>query len=170
MKNKNKDKRIPLRIIGIDPGTRIAGYGVVEKNGNSFKLITYGVARAKFSLPLEERIYIIYKKIVSIIRETRPHALSLEDVFYHRYPKAAVNLGVAKGAALIAGCDQGLKIYQFKPNEVKLAITGYGLAKKYQVQKMLKTILNMKEEPEPQDASDAIALAMCCLLRNVCVS
>lgn len=142
----------------------------MEKNGNSFSLVTYGVARAKPSLPLEERMHIIYKKISSIIRETSPHAVSLEDVFYHRYPKAALNLGAAKGAVMIAAREQGLKIFQFKPNEVKSAITGYGLAKKYQVQKMLKTILNLKEEPEPEDASDALAVAVCCLLKNVCIS
>lgn len=155
-----------MRVIGIDPGTRIAGYGVVEKKGQSFKLVTYGIARAKATLPLEERIYLIYQKISSIIEETAPHAMSLEDVFYYRHAKAAVNLGIAKGAAFIAAREQGLKVFQFKPNEVKSAITGYGLAKKYQVQKMLKHLLNLKKDPEPEDASDALALAICCLSRN----
>jgi crossover junction endodeoxyribonuclease RuvC len=155
-----------MRIIGIDPGTRITGYGVVEKNGRSLKLITYGAARAKATLPLEERIHIIYRKISSVIQKTGPSAMSLEDVFYHRYPTAAVTLGVAKGAAFIAAREAGLEVYQFRSNEVKLAITGYGLAKKYQIQTMVARLLNLKKEPEPEDASDALALAICCLLRK----
>ena len=155
-----------MRIIGIDPGTRVTGYGVVEKNGQSFKSITYGVARAKASLPLEERIYLIYQKISSIIKQTKPQAMSLEDIFFHRYPKAAINLGVAKGAIIISAQEAGLKIYHFKPNQVKLSITGYGLAKKYQIQKMVARILNLKNDSEPEDASDALALAICCLSRR----
>lgn len=155
-----------MRIIGIDPGTRVTGYGVVEKTGQSFKLVTYGAAKAKATLPLEERIYFIYRKISSIIKKTKPQAMSLEDIFYHRYPKAALNLGMAKGMAVISAREAGLKVYQFKPNEVKSAITGYGLAKKYQVQKMVTRLLNLKEDPEPEDASDALALAICCLSRK----
>lgn len=159
-----------MRIIGVDPGTRVAGYGVVEKRGTSFRLITYGIARAKTTLPIEERIYIIYKELSSVIKDTRPQAMSLEDVFYYRHPRVAVNLGIAKGAAIISALGQGLKIYQFRPNEVKSAITGYGLAKKYQVQKMICRLLNLESDPEPQDASDALALAICCLSRNVRLS
>ncbi|MBL7171148.1 MAG: crossover junction endodeoxyribonuclease RuvC [Candidatus Omnitrophica bacterium] len=165
---KNSDRHhFPCRIIGIDPGTRVTGYGVVEKNGQSFKLVTYGVAKAKATIPLEERIYLIYQKISSIIKKTKPQAMSLEDVFYHRYPRVAVSLGMAKGVAIISAREAGLKVYQFKPNEVKSAITGYGLAKKYQVQKMVTRLLNLKEDPEPEDASDALALAICCLSRKI---
>jgi len=156
-----------MRVIGIDPGTRVTGYGVVEKNGQSFKLVTYGVAKGKVTLPLEERLYLIYQKISSIIKKTKPQAMSLEDVFYHRYVKVAINLGMAKGVAIISAREAGLQIFQFKPNEVKLAITGYGLAKKYQVQKMVTRILNLKDDPKPEDASDALALAICCLSRKI---
>ena len=155
-----------MRIIGIDPGTRVTGYGVVERNGSSFKLIDYGIARPKASLPVEERVHFIYHKLLSIIRKTKPQAMSLEDVFYHRHPRAAITLGVAKGAAMLAAREAGLAVYQFKPNEVKMAVTGYGLAKKYQVQKMIKMLLNLKTDPEPEDAADALALAVCYLSRN----
>ena len=155
-----------MRIIGIDPGTRVMGYGVVEKNGSSICVVEYGLARASAKLPLEERVHLIYRQILSVIRRTKPQAMSLEDVFYHRFPRVAINLGLAKGIAMLAAKEAGLEIRQFKPNEVKMAVTGYGLAKKYQVQKMVKAILNLKTEPEPEDAADALALAICYLLRK----
>lgn len=139
---------------------------MVEKNGASLRLITYGVAKPKATLPLEERIYIIYQKISSVIKKTKPQAMSLEDVFYYRHAKAAVNLGMAKGMAIVSAREVGLQVFQFNPNEVKLAITGYGLSKKYQVQKMIRHLLNLKDDPQPQDASDALALAICCLQKR----
>ena len=150
-----------MKILGIDPGYAILGYGVVEKIGNKFKVCDYGAITTDAGTPMTERLEHLYDSLREIIEEHRPDVASIEELFFNNNAKTAILVGEARGVAVLACADGGLEIEEYTPLQIKQALVGYGRADKKQVQIMVKTILNLKEIPKPDDTADALAAAIC---------
>lgn len=148
------------RIIGIDPGTRICGYGVVELNNGSILHIESGCVKTKAAAPLEEKLRTIYERIDGIIALTKPHCMSIEGAFYSKNARSAIRLGEARGVALLCAGIHGIPVSEYTPSEVKLALTGSGRADKTQVRKMISILIGV-DTPGAEDVSDALAIAIC---------
>ena len=148
-------------ILGIDPGSVVTGYGVINAQGRHCELVDYGVVRTGSRKALAERLKIIYDGLCDAIDRNRPELLAIETAFAGRFPKAALVLGHARGVALLAAANRGLPVWEYAPREVKMAIVGEGGASKQQVQYMVRAILNLPRKPMPEDASDAVAVALC---------
>ena len=149
-----------MKVIGIDPGSRIAGYGVVEKGKTGLLNLCHGVIELDPQTPLSARLFELSSAISLIIGEHRPDAVSVETVFYSKNVKSAVILGHVRGACLLAAAAANISVFEYAPTKIKQAVTGYGRADKAQVQKMVRMLLKLSEEPEP-DAADALASAIC---------
>lgn len=149
-----------MRILGIDPGTGMTGYGIIEIAGNRLLHIDNGILKTSSATPLAQRLQLIYRGLEQIIDTYRPHSMSVEQVFLAKNPRAALTLGHARGAALLAGVNAGLDIDEYSALQVKSAVVGYGHAAKQQVQQMVKVLLNLPEIAQ-EDASDALAVAIC---------
>lgn len=149
-----------MRVIGIDPGSRICGYGVLEALNGEIAHLASGSIAPKSSLELSEKLKVIYDGLVGVIGEHKPDAISIEDIFFAKNAKSAIKLGQARGVALLAASTSGITIYEYSPTKVKLALTGRGRANKLEVQRMLTAMLGI-DEFETQDASDAVAIALC---------
>lgn len=150
-----------MRIIGIDPGYAIMGYGILDYNGNKFKTVTYGSIETDAGVPMPERLNILYTQLDSIIREYQPEEASIEELFFNNNAKTAIMVGEARGIALLACERNGVKISEYTPLQIKQSLVGFGRAEKKQVQQMVKMILNLKEVPKPDDTADAVAAAIC---------
>lgn len=149
-----------MKIIGIDPGTGITGFGVIEVNGNKYKLIDAGVIRTKAHTPDNERLQTIYENITEVIEEHKPNIMSIEKLFFQRNVTTAMSVSQARGVLLLAGEQNKLEIHEYTPLQIKQSITGYGKAEKQQVQEMVKVLLGLKEVPKPDDCADALAAAL----------
>lgn len=149
-----------MRIIGIDPGTGILGFGVVDCNGQKTTLVTAGVIRTPAHTPLDERLEEIFDGLADIIAETKPAVMSIENLFFARNVTTAMSVSHARGVAMLAGKKAGLKIAEYTPMQIKQTLTGYGKADKKQVQEMVRLQLGLKEIPKPDDAADALATAI----------
>lgn len=147
------------RILGIDPGSRVTGFGVIDSEGNQSRYVASGCVRVGTD-SLAERLRIIFDGIADVLGTHRPDEIAVEQVFVKRNVASALKLGQARGAALVAGVRASLPIYEYTPAQVKQAITGKGNADKGQVQHMVRLLLNLPEAP-PEDASDALAIALC---------
>jgi crossover junction endodeoxyribonuclease RuvC len=150
-----------MRILGIDPGSEITGYGFIETDGNTHHLMDYGAIRTNVRKSFSTRLLHIYEQLVKLIGEHKPDVVALEDMFYAVNVKSALKLGHTRGVALLAAAQAGLAIYEYSPLEVKSAVAGYGRADKQQVQKMVQMILRLPAPPQPNDVSDALAVAIC---------
>jgi crossover junction endodeoxyribonuclease RuvC len=150
-----------MLILGVDPGTAITGYGLVEKQGQRLAAHTYGVIRTPAGRPLSERLKQIYDQITALIEEHRPDALVVEELFFNKNTRTALAVGQARGVILLAAANQGLTIAEYTPLQVKMAVVGYGRAEKRQVQEMVRILLRLKNTPKPDDAADALAIAIC---------
>ena len=150
-----------MRIIGIDPGYAILGYGIVEKKGNSYKPIEYGSILTPAEMPMADRLKHLYAELTAIIEEFKPVEASVEELFFNKNTKTALLVGQARGVVLLACANKNLDIHEYTPLQIKLGVVGYGRAEKKQVQMMMKTILNLKEVPKPDDTADALAAAIC---------
>lgn len=149
-----------MRIIGIDPGTGILGFGVVDtKNGKS-TLVTAGVITTPAHTPLDERLEEIFDGLTEIIAETKPDVMSVEKLFFARNVTTAMSVASARGVAMLTGRKARLPIAEYTPMQIKQSLTGYGKADKKQVQEMVRLQLNLKEVPKPDDAADALAAAI----------
>ena len=148
-------------IIGIDPGTRITGYGIIKLQGARLSLIDFGTIRPPATLPLPERYYIIFQAIEKLIHTYQPMALSVETQFVNKNAQSALKLGMARGSILIAATKNRIPIYEYAPKKAKLAVVGSGKASKYQIGQMVQILLRLKAVPSPEDAADALALAIC---------
>ncbi|MBV1817436.1 crossover junction endodeoxyribonuclease RuvC [Anaerosalibacter bizertensis] len=148
-------------ILGIDPGIAIVGYGVIECKGNRFKALDYGAITTEANIPFTERIRIIYDDMTTLIDKYNPTDLAIEELFFNKNIKTAIKVGQARGVEILAAVHKGLNIYEYTPLQVKQGVVGYGRAEKRQVQEMVKMLLNLKEIPKPDDAADALALALC---------
>lgn len=149
-----------LRIIGIDPGSRVTGYGIVEGDGRRMSCIASGIISLPGHLPLWERIGIIYTRLGTIIGENRPSCMAVEDVFLAKNVNSALKLGQARGAAVLAGVNAGLTIHEYSALQIKQAVVGYGKAAKDQVEEMIRFFFGLKDRLNP-NASDALAVAVC---------
>lgn len=149
-----------MRILGIDPGTGILGFGVVDVKGSSFTLVTAGVIKTPPHTPLDERLEEIYDGLTEIIAETKPEILSIEKLFFAKNVTTAMSVSHARGVAILAGRKAGLPYAEYTPLQIKQTITGYGKADKNQVQEMIKMQLGLKEIPRPDDAADALGAAI----------
>lgn len=150
-----------MRILGIDPGYGITGYSIIDYIGNKFKLITSGAIKtdAKMSFPL--RLSEIFTDLNIIIDEYSPDAISVEELFFNNNAKTVINVAQARGVILVVGCQRGIPTFEYTPLQVKQAVVGYGRADKIQVQKMVKTILNVETLPKLDDITDSMAIAIC---------
>jgi crossover junction endodeoxyribonuclease RuvC len=152
-------------VLGIDPGTAVTGYGVVRRDPRGVpQLIECGVIRTKADQPLARRLRDIHDGVQELITRHQPHTLAVESVFYARNVRTTVVLGHARGVILLAGEQAGLRIAEYPPAEIKKAITGRGAATKEQVQYMVAQLLRLKSPPQPADAADGVAAALCALL------
>ena len=151
-----------MRIIGIDPGTGILGFGVIDVAHGKTTLGTAGVIRTPAHTPLPERLEEIYEGITDIIAETKPTVMAIEKLFFSRNITTAISVAQARGVAMLTGRQAKLRIEEYTPNEIKQAVAGYGAAKKAQVQEMVRIQLGLSEVPKPDDCADALAAAIMC--------
>lgn len=149
-------------ILGIDPGTATTGYGVVESRDNKLKMIDYGCIRTPAKTPDAERLLEIDRQLIKLIKKYKPEQVGVEDLFFFKNLKTAIKVSQARGVVLSRIAGSGTIAREYTPLQVKQAVAGYGRADKTQVQKMVKLLLGLKETPKPDDAADALAIAICC--------
>ena len=150
-----------MRIMGIDPGTRVAGYGVVDLVGNRMVPVAHGVIRADMTHDYGVRLRSIHDGLAQVIAQHRPDQVAIEEAFYGKNAASALRMGEGRGAAILAVALQGRPLFQYTPAEVKKAVVGNGRAHKQQIQEMVRLLLGLPELPEPEDAADALAVAIC---------
>jgi crossover junction endodeoxyribonuclease RuvC len=150
-----------MLVMGIDPGTATTGYGFIREEGDgSFTVIDYGVILTPAKTPLEQRLLLLYDRLMELLLLHRPDCGAVEKLFFQRNVTTAIAVGQARGVVLLSMAQKGLMVNEYTPLEVKQAVTGYGRAEKAQIQMMVKTILNLEELPRPDDAADALAIAL----------
>lgn len=155
-----------VRVLGIDPGLTVTGYGLVLAEGNQHRALDFGAVAPSAQLPRAERLRTIYDAIAGVIRDQGPDEVAVED-FIVGHVRAAVAVGEARAMALLAAAEAGLPLAMYKPSEVKQFVTSYGRGGKEQVQMMVQALLGLTEPPQPADAADALAVALChCLKRS----
>lgn len=151
-----------VTILGIDPGTATTGYGLVaEGAADAVCLLRYGAFLTPSGVPMPRRLLSLYQQVTALIQEAQPTALAIEELFFSRNVSTALAVGQARGVVLLAAAQGGLPIFEYKPAEVKQALVGYGRASKIQMQEMLRLMLGLEEIPRPDDAADAVAVAIC---------
>ena len=150
-----------MRVLGIDCGSRVTGYGVIDNEGAECFLVRCGAIRSKPSDPFPTRLRSIHSAIVGIIRDLRPEAAAFESLFYATNVQSALTLSHVRGVSMFAAAEADLPVFEYSPLEVKSAVTGYGRADKNQVQQMVLALLKLEASPQPYDASDALAVAIC---------
>lgn len=149
-----------MKILGVDPSLRETGYGVVETNGSEFRVLAFGTIKNQQSLFASRCLVRIADTLKNLIQQHQPEVMAVEGLFYCQNMKTALTLGQARGAVLLAAAEHGLEIYEYAPRRVKQSIVGHGGAQKLQVGKMVQRLLGLDEEP-PEDAADALAIAIC---------
>lgn len=149
------------RILGIDPGFGILGYGLIDVKGSKVSLVDYGAIRTRPGEPIPDRLVKIYDELHVIVEKYEPHESAVEKLFFFRNVTTAIEVGEARGVILLVLKQLNIPIYEYTPHQVKQAVTGYGRSEKGQIQRAMKTFLGMKETPKPDDAADALAVAWC---------
>lgn len=150
-----------MRIIGIDPGYAIVGYGVIDYIGNKFKIVEYGAITTESNQNMNERFKSIHDDLNTIIERTKPEFLAIEELFFNSNQKTAINVAQARGVLLLSALNHGICVHEYTPLQVKQAVVGYGRAEKKQVQLLVKSILGLEKVPKPDDTADALAIAVC---------
>lgn len=148
------------RILGIDPGTGIVGFGFIDADNHSIQFLDAGVIRTPANQAVEERLLTIYDEVNELIAEHKPDWLSIEKLFFARNVTTAMSVSQARGVVLLAAVQSKLKIAEYTPLQIKMAISGYGRADKKQMQEMVRLLLNLEHIPKPDDAADALAAAI----------
>ena len=148
-------------VLGIDPGTAAMGYGVVDRTGGRLRAIDYGCITTTADMTLPERLRVLYEHVAELIETHRPDVVAVERLFFSRNAQTAFAVGQARGVVLLAAAQTDVPVREATPNEVKVAVTGYGAADKEQVGRMVAVILELPEVPHPDDTSDALAIAIC---------
>ncbi len=148
-------------IFGIDPGYAIVGCGIVRYERNNFSLIGYGAVTTDKDMPFNERLKKIYDDLTELLEKTKPDAVSIERLYFNTNQKTAIDVAQARGVIVLAVQNKGIPIYEYTPLQVKQSIVGYGRAEKVQVQEMTRMFLKLDKIPKPDDAADALALAIC---------
>lgn len=150
-----------MRVLGIDPGSIVTGFGVVEEEANRLRALAWGTVRTSAKQPLPERLKRIYDGLAESLHTWHPDAVSVERVFFADNPRTALTLGHARGVALLTVAHANLTLVEYSALEIKMAVVGYGRAAKSQVQQMVKSLLHLDVLPQPTDAADALAAAIC---------
>ena len=151
-----------MRILGIDPGYAIVGYGVIDyDNYDSFHVAAYGAITTEPNMSFEKRLEKIYDDLNYVINRTHPEVLAIEKLYFTNNKTTGIGVGEARGVILLCASQFGLPVYEYTPNEIKLSVTGYGKAEKKQVMELTKYLLGLKEVPKPDDTADALAVAIC---------
>ena len=151
-----------MLVIGIDPGTATTGYGIIEENDKKeIRVVTYGIIKTEANLLAEKRLLEIHEQLNEILLLHRPDCGAVEKLFFQRNITTAIAVGQARGVILLSLAMCNLPVSEYTPNEIKQSVTGYGSAGKKQVQEMIRTVLNLKKIPKPDDAADALAIALC---------
>jgi len=150
-----------MRVLGVDPGTATTGYGLVEEDAEGLRALAFGVISTPPEQALPRRLQTIYRELLALARQWQPHAAAVEELFFSSNARTAMSVGQARGVALLALADAGLEVAEYSPLAVKQALTGYGKADKRQMQEMTRLLLGLAEIPRPDDAADALAVAVC---------
>lgn len=151
-----------MAVIGIDPGTATTGFGFIEElPDGSIRLIDYGVISTDSNDPADRRLHSLYSQLSGLIRVQQPENAAVEKLYFQKNVRTALAVGQARGVILLALFEAGIPFFEYNPMEIKLSVTGYGRADKKQVQQMVQTLLALKELPRPDDAADALAVAIC---------
>ncbi len=150
-----------MLVLGIDPGTALCGYGLVRAEDDEMSLVAHGAVSTPARLALSERLLTIHTELARLISRHHPDAAAVEKLFFARNARTALAVGHARGVALLVAAQAGLPVYEYTPNEVKQALVGYGGADKNQMQQMVRMVLHLDFVPEPDDAADAVAIAIC---------
>lgn len=148
-------------LMGIDPGYAITGYGLLDYTNGKLRILDFGVVSTKAGTPFEKRMLAIFDGLTQSIEQYRPVSIAIEELFFNRNTTTAIGTAQARGVAVLCGARAGVPVYEYTPRQVKLAVAGYGLAEKRQVQQMVRIILGLTEIPKPDDAADALAVAIC---------
>ncbi|MET1232567.1 MAG: crossover junction endodeoxyribonuclease RuvC [Candidatus Limnocylindrales bacterium] len=148
-------------VLGIDPGTAMTGYGLVERTGSRLRAVDYGCLETPPGMPLPERLLLIQDGLIDLVESHQPDLVAVERLFFNKNVQTAFAVGQARGVALLTAARFGLPVYEYGPHEVKLAVTGHGRAEKVQVQRMVQVVLGLATLPRPDDAADALAIAIC---------
>ncbi len=150
-----------MRILGIDPGYAIVGYGIIDYNANHFSVVDYGAVTTKAHTPFEQRLVVINEGISQLISAYKPDAMAIEKLYFNTNTTTAIDVAQARGVIVLSAARSGLDIAEYTPLQVKQSVVGYGRAEKKQVQEMTRLMLNLKTVPKPDDTADALALAIC---------
>lgn len=150
-----------MRILGIDPGYAIVGYGLLEYDSMNFKVLNYGAITTSPETEFADRLSEIYNDMCCILDKFRPDCMSIEKLYFNTNITTGIDVAQARGVTVLAAAQRNIPIYEYTPLQVKVAVTGYGRAKKPQVQEMTRNILRLKEVPKPDDTADALAIAIC---------
>lgn len=150
-----------MKILGVDPGTAITGYGLVESDGDALSVVTYGAITTPADWQLPRRLQHIYAELTALIARYQPTDAVVEKLFFSKNVRTALSVGQARGVALLAAAQAGLAIAEYTPLQIKQAVVGYGRAEKIQIQQMVKLLLRLDTIPQPDDAADALAVAIC---------
>ena len=148
-------------IIGVDPGTNATGYGIIALGSSGYRVLDYGCIRPPPHLKLTDRYLIIFNGLEELMEIHKPQVLAIETQFVHKNIQSAIKLGMARGVVIVAAKRRGIGVVEYAPSRAKRAVSGTGRASKYQVQGMVQKLLNLDKLPEPEDAADALALALC---------
>ena len=150
-----------MRILGIDPGIAIVGWGVIEYSGSRFRTLGYGSVQTPSTMSTEQRLGEIYKGIGELIDTYRPECMSIEELFWNTNQTTGIRVSEARGVILLAAAQKGIDIFEYTPLQVKQAVVGYGRAEKKQVISMVTMLLGLEKPPKPDDTADALGLAIC---------
>jgi crossover junction endodeoxyribonuclease RuvC len=150
-----------MRVLGIDPGTLNMGYGVVDEEAGEMAMVDYGVVSLSSKVPVERRLSSLYKKLVEIVARHQPDEVAIEEPFVADNRRSALAVGRAQAVAILAAANKNLPVFRYLPTQVKQQVTDYGGSGKEQVQEMVRLQLGLAERPEPSDAADALAVAIC---------
>lgn len=148
-------------VLGIDPGYAIVGWGLIEYKNNSYRPLRYGAVVTEADMDFNQRLQVIYNDIDSIIKRYKPHAMSIERLYFQTNQKTAIMVAEARGVILLASRQNNIPIFEYTPLQVKTAVTGYGKAKKAQIMEMTRRLLSLSQVPKPDDTADALAIAIC---------
>lgn len=148
-------------VLGIDPGTATTGYGLVQEEGDALRAVAFGVIRTEPDVPLPQRLASLYAQLSELVQTYQPDAAAVEELFFSRNVRTAMAVGQARGVVLLALAHAHIPLDEYTPRQVKQAVAGYGSAAKDQVQEMVRLLLNLPDVPQPDDAADALAIAIC---------
>lgn len=151
-----------MRVVGIDPGLKITGYGIIDGDGDTFSLVEAGFVSTEERDPMSERIRSIFDDVLVVLEEAKPECVAIEELYAHyAHPRTAILMGHARGAIMLAAAKCGISVASYSATMIKKSLTGNGHASKEQVQRMIEVMLGLREPPEPADVADALAVALC---------